>query len=339
MALMLLTACQKDKAETPAPAAAAQQPVPVSVITVAGGAVADGVKFTGTLEEEQTTVLSFASAGTITDLQLEEGQHIAKGQYVGSIDMAQAQHAYDAARATLEQAQDAYNRVKMLYESESVPEIKWVEVQSKLSQAQSQAQIALRAVEDCKLYSPAAGIVTEKLVQSGQNVAPGVPIAKVTGVSKLKVTIPVPESEIASIRLGQKATMQVGALGNRRYNVEVAEKCVLANALSRSYDVKLNILGSQQDLMSGMIATVVLNADTRPRTGGAVVIPANLVQIDDANRSFVWVVSGGKAAKALVECGDFAGSGVVIESGLKAGDKVIAEGQHKVSEGTPVVMK
>lgn len=339
VALTMFGACKDAHKGASQPAADSVQSIPVVVITVAGGAVSDGVKFSGVLEEEQTTVLSFATAGTITELLLDEGQRVEKGQYIGSVDMVQSQRAHEATLAKLEQAKDAYQRVKMLYESESVPEIKWVEVQTKLREAQSSEEIARRAMEDCKLYSPTSGIVTEKLVQQGQNVAPGLPIAKVTGVSNLKARISVPETEIAAIRIGQRAVMEVAALGGKRYNVEVCEKCVLANSLSRSYDVKLAILGPQQGLMSGMIANVVLAADTRPRTDGAVVIPANLVQIDDDNRSFVWVVSNGKAAKALVECGDFAGAGVVIESGLKAGDKVISEGQHKVCEGTPVVVK
>lgn len=339
VALALLGACKSENKNEAKPVADTLQAVPVSVITAAGGAVSDGVKFSGTLEEEQTTVLSFSTAGTITEFLLEEGQHVSKGQYIGSVDMAQAQRAHETTLATLEQAQDAYNRIKMLYDNQSVPEIKWVEVQTKLREAQSSEQIARRTMEDCKLYSPTSGIVTEKIVQQGQNVAPGMPVAKITGVSNLKARISVPESEIAAIHLGQKAVMEVAALGNKRYNVEVCEKCVLANQLSRSYDVKFAILGAQQGLMSGMIANVVFNSDKQPRTNGAVVIPANIIQIDDNNKSFVWTVVNGKAAKTLVECGDFAGAGVVIESGLKAGDKVIAEGQHKVCEGTPVVLK
>ena len=62
-------------------------------------------------------------------------------------------------RASLVQAQDAYDRMKTLYENKSLPEIKWVEVQSKLQQAQSMESIARKNLEDASLYAPFDGVI------------------------------------------------------------------------------------------------------------------------------------------------------------------------------------
>lgn len=317
--------------------------VAVKVLTLSDGQADGSLSYSGSIEEDNVTIASFLAAGTVKTLAISQGQRIQKGQYIGSVDATQPQNALDAACAMLAQAQDAYDRVKMLYESKSVPEIKWVEVQSKLQQAKSSEQMARKAVADCRLYAPASGVVSEKLVEAGQNVAPGMPVAKIVGVGSLKAKVSVPEGEISALRLGQKATVEVDALGGRVFDAVVSEKGIMASALSRSYDVKLRIVGGSADLMPGMVAKVcfahVAPIDKQRASRATLIVPANVVQIDDNNQYFVWTVRDGKALKVVVSCGGFVGDGVVIESGLNAGDQVIVEGQHKVSNGTNVTIR
>ena len=63
---------------------------------------------------------------------------------------------------------------------------------------------------------------------------------------------------------------------------------------------------------------------------------SDIIQIDFHNNRFVWTVVNGKAHKAIVETGEAHGENVDINSGLSAGDKIIVEGQQKVSEGMGV---
>lgn len=328
--------------QTPADGHEAIAPVPVKVIEVNAGGAGGALSYSGTIEEDNATLLSFSAAGTIRSLNLSEGQHIAKGQLVGSVDATRAESAYEGAKAVLAQAQDAYNRIKLLYDSKSVPEIKWVEVQSKLQQARSAEQIARKALNDCRLYAPVSGVVSEKMAEVGQNVMPGVPVAKIVSTGSLKARIAVPEGEVALFSTGRKVVVEVGALNNRRFDAVVAEKGVVANPLSRSYEVKFRIQGAVKDLLPGMVATVTLpDAAARPREAAVeqVVIPANVVQIDEDNHTFVWTVRDGKACRVYVECGEFVDDGVVVTSGLSHGDKVIVAGQHKVSSGMAVAVR
>ena len=85
-----------------------------------------------------------------------------------------------------------------------------------------------------------------------------------------------------------------------------------------------------------MVADVKLDG---ARQTQACVLPAHVVQIDERNNRFVWVASGGKAAKRIVNVGDFTADGVIITSGLADGDMVITAGAQKVSEGMRVETK
>lgn len=241
------------------------------------------------------------------------------------------QSSYDAAKATLVQAEDAYRRMKELHDKGSLPEIQWVEVQSKLQQARSMEEMAQKNLKDCKLYAPFSGVIADKSVEVGQNVVPGMAVGKLVGVSQLKVKIAVPEAEIGSIALRQQAVIKVPALGDKVFASVVSEKGIVANPMSRSYEVKLDVTDTDGSLMPGMVAEVSLAGGN---ARAQVVIPARIVQLDEQNRSLVWVDNQGVAEKRVIACGDFSGNGVIVTSGLNAGDRVIVEGQQKVCNGT-----
>lgn len=329
VSVSLLQACKSEERKQSA------QLVKVEVQSVAALS-ADGVRlFSGTVEEESGSALSFATAGTVQRVFVSEGQTVKAGQLIAEVDPQSARNAYNATLAARQQAEDAYARMKQLHDAGSLPEIQWIEVQSKLKQAVSAEQISKKSLGDCKLYAPIGGYVSEKPVEVGQNVVPGLTVAKVVRIDRVKIKVSVPEEEIASIRQGQTVSVSVAALGNRSFTGRVVEKGVEANPLSRSYDVKVLVQNSSHELLPGMVCDARFEGGRAEAT--ALMLPARIVQIDVDNRPFVWTVVDGKAKKTYVGTGESVGDNVIITNGLSAGDKVIVAGQQKVSEGTRVI--
>ncbi len=329
-AVMLLTGCQSKENQSNE-----RQKVKVKVMQVVSGEQSGTSRYSGTVEEENGTALSFAVPGTIKTLHVKLGQRVTAGQLLATLDPTSMQSSYDAAKASLEQAEDAYQRMKQLHDNGSLPEIRWVETQSKLQQARSMEKIAKKNLSDCKLYAPYSGWIAEKSVEVGQNVVPGAMVTKLVTASLLNVKIAVPETEIANIPAGCKARITVPALDGRTFNGTVKEMGVVANPLSRSYDVKLRVDAPGAELMPGMVAEVALEGKTG-KGGASCVIPAHIVQLDEHNNNFVWVDKDGKASKRIVQCGEFTANGVTVVSGLSGTDRVIVEGQQKVCEGTAI---
>lgn len=311
------------------------QAIRVKVESVASSDANNLATYSGTVEEENATLVSFAVAGTVRSVNVGLGDRVRKGQLIATLDPQSIQSSYNAAKSTLDQAQDAYNRMQKLHEGGSLPEIKWVEVESKLRQAKSMEEIARKNLSDCRLYAPFDGVVASKEAEVGQNVLPGVAVVKIVTGSRLKVKIAVPESEIASIKIGAKARVTVGALGSSSFEGTVAEKGIVANSLSRSYDVKIRLDAGSKQLMPGMVADVDLQKQA-VATATSCALPERIVQIDEKNNKFVWIANGGKAEKRIVTTGDYTPHGVSITSGLNGGDKIIVEGQHKVCEGCAI---
>lgn len=270
--LCLLVGCQSREYQTEH-----SLPVFVKVRTVEDSVSIMEKHYSGTAEEESGTPLSFATTGTVQELHFQVGQQVAKGQLLATLDPTSMQNAYNAAHATLEQAKDAFHRMKKLHEKGSLPDMQWVETQSKLKQAASMEQIASKNLKDCKLYAPYSGVIARKEVETGQNVMPGMPVAQLVTASILRVKIAVPETEISSIEVGQEAVIQVSALGNRAFKATVAEKGIVANPLSRSYDVKLKVEGGHTDLLPGMVTDVSIRFSESNKEP-SYVIPADIVQ-------------------------------------------------------------
>ena len=306
-------------------------PVGVETMKVSQTSVSVTGVFSGTVEEKKRTQLSFATAGTVRTMNVRLGDRVEKGQLIGTLDDTSAQSTYAGARASLVQAEDAYRRMKELHDKGSLPEIRWVEVQSKLDQARSMEALARKALEDCRLLAPFGGVIAGKNGEAGQNVVPGMAVAQLVSSTGQQVKIAVPEAEIGSVAVGQKALVTVPALDGKTYRATVAERGVTADAFSRSYEVKLRVDEADNALLPGMVTNVSLLSSDRRQ---AYVIPARIVQLDEQNRSFVWVANGGKAEKRIITCGEFAGDGVVVAAGLSEGDRVIVRGQQKVCNGT-----
>jgi len=327
--LIAAAACHRESKYTE-PAA-----VRVKTEAVESQPVTGGRSYSGTVEESTGTALSFPVAGTVRQFNVSVGDKVAKGQLIATLDATSLRNAYEISLAALDEAEDAYSRMKQLHDAQALPDIKWVQAQSTLSQARSAAAIARKALDDANLYAPRAGYISEKTADAGVNVAPGIPVVKVVDINPVKVNISVPENEIASMPAQARARVTVSALSGRVFEGVLKEKGVAANPLSRSYDVKFEVQNPQGDLLPGMICDVQMLCDSAQ---SVLTVPVDAVMLDAGNHNFVWVSRNGVAEKRIVDVsGMTGGTRLIVNSGLSHGDSVIVSGQQKVSQGTRVV--
>lgn len=311
------------------------EPVKVHTEPVRTTTLQSGITFSGTVEEASGSTLSFPVAGTVEQIYVSEGQRVQKGQLIAILNDASIKSAHEASVAMLEQAQDAYERLKMLHDSNSLPEIQWIEVQSKLKQAQSAERVARKNLEDSKLYAPYSGVISEKSVDRGHNVLPGMPVVNLVVVNPVKINVSVPENEIANISVGQPVKISVSALNGKIFDGKIAEKGIAANPLTRSYEVKALVVNQGEDLMPGMICT--LSLDSQENTS-AITLPINIIQRNEQNQTFVWVNKKGKATKRIISLGTIVENDIVVTSGLSEDDEIIVSGQQKISGGMEITV-
>ena len=315
------------------PVAAPPQVVKVAVARETDSA--RDLRMSGTIEAERSTSLSFAVPGTVEAVLVQEGETVRRGQALARLTARSYQDAVGIARAKVVQAEDARRRLEPMHRNRTVPEVKWVEVETGLEQARLSLSMAQKNVDDTVLRAPEAGVVARRSVEPGANAVPGAPAFILVQTDTVLATAPVPETHVAGVRKGQAARVVVEAVG-RRFEGFVREVGVLANPLTRTYAVKVAVPNPEGALRVGMVAEVVLRQDDPTL---AVVVPPEAVRIDEAGRPCVYVLaSNGTLRRRAVEVSGYLGEGVALAAGVAAGDRVVVSGSPMLADGMAVTV-
>lgn len=332
---ILLFACDKKDKNVPT----VQPPVKVSVMEISDSSGENGMEYSGTVFSGETTTVSFSVAGTITELYGKEGQKISKGQLLGKVRNGEYLNAYNIAEAELAQAQDGYNRLKKLHDANALPDVKWVEIQEKLKQAENAAEMAKRSLDDASLHSPVSGTITQKFADVGQTIMPAQPIYEIISTNDLTIDISVSENQVGSFAIGERAEVILDAIKSEKIEGKVSQKTITADPLTRSYTVKVSIPNPDGKILPGMLGKVTFpSSEESPEIAVSdFVLPSQSVLLASDNQWFVWVVNDSIARRKFVTVDELVENGVVVTSGLSVGDKVIVAGMQKVGTGTKVI--
>lgn len=309
--------------------------IPVKVTEVALSSDDAYRNYVGTAEGFSAISVSFSGPGDVERVMVSEGQRVSKGQLLAELNSVTIQNAYEASKATLKQAQDAYDRLSELHEKGSLPDIKFIEVETGLEKAKAMEAISRKSLDDCKLLAPIDGVIAKRSVEEGQTVMPGISAFKIVSINNVNINVSIPENEIGDIKIGQQATVQVAALNNREYTGAVDLKGIEANPISHTYKITIRLKNPQSEIMPGMVCKVYLN-QPEGKDNKKIIIPNKSVQISPDGKRFVWLAEEDKARRRFISTGSLADYGVVVEDGLKEGEQLIVEGYNKVSEGMQV---
>lgn len=375
------SACGRRAAEAPEPVAAVQ------VREAARMERAEVVRAGGNVEAYETAEVGFQVAGRIRRVFVEEGQMVSQGQLLAELDptdyrlgadiageeaaaaRAMAEKArtgarrqeLEQARAALEQAEDEYRRMKVLFERKSLApnDFKKIEThwqiakqryeealegarredreaaEARARQAEANAKLSRKRVEDTQLRAPIGGVVARRLADTGEMIAAGMPVVALMKLHPARVRVGVPEAEIGKVRIGQSARVRIPSLGGREFAAKVELVGFAAEPQSRTFPVRLLAPNPSLELRAGMIAEAEI--DTMARVA-ARTVPSEAVWRDPQGSTHVFVYSpqSGRVHARRVRTGRGAEREVEITEGLNEGELVVVGGQHKVKDGMRV---
>ncbi len=330
LSVILIGSCGEKKEQN------AKAPTRVKTQVVTPGMLDNAQTYVGIVEEHEATAVSFTGMGVVKRMLVNEGQAVSAGQLIAEMDDTQARNMLSGAEAQMIQANDALERYKMLHDNGSLPEVKWVEVQSKVAQAQSQLEVAKKNLADCRLTAPVSGIIGKKLIGAGETALPSQAVVNILDISTIKVKVAVPEAEVGGINATTPTSILVEAI-NGSYQGGKIEKGVQADALTHTYDIRINVANGDRKLLPGMVANVRFVSEGSQAIGSKM-IPVTAVQKKSDGSLFVWTVGKDSTAhRTTVTIGQTQGNYVSVIDGLGIGDRIATEGYQKLSENTKVV--
>ncbi len=246
------------------------------------------------------------------------------------------------ARESLETAQTNYlvnqeilvqAKAKLVAANDAIHDIALKENEIELAEAEvKRSQIALDEAEDkleeTEIFAPITGVITEKLVQQGQiissgisNVSGGTALAKIADLSRLYITADVDETDIGSIRTGQKVLITADAFPGESFDgviKRIAPQGIVENSITL-FKVKIEILGKgKSKLKPIMSANVEIITKYAKDT---IYLPREAVWKEDDNY-YAGLVENGEPKKTRVYPGFKNLTQVQMLEGVKKGQKV-----------------
>jgi RND family efflux transporter MFP subunit len=358
--------------------------MPVPVTTVAETQLRDSTEYVATLKSRHTTNVQPQVEGVLTRILVKSGDRVAAGAPLMQIDPSKQRATVRSQEATraqklaaLEYARQQVRRMETLYKGGAASKQQLDEAQSALGQAQADydalgAQVQEQQVQLAyyRVVAPAAGVVGDIPVRSGDRVTTSTLLTTIDQNDALEVYVSVPVERAKDLRLGLpvevlgddgqvQATTQLNFISPQvdDQTQEVLVKAPVPNGqrgLRAAQFVRARLVWSTH---SGVVAPVLavsrINGQyfvfaAEPAPAGGPGSPGSKQGSSAAGAGGAGAPGGtggphGAPGPAMVArqrpitVGDVVGNDYVVLAGLKPGDRIVASGVQKLADGMPIM--
>jgi HlyD family secretion protein len=337
--------------------------IPVKIHTVGKGKINSYLDVTGSTLPLEKAKMGSKVEGTITEILVDEGDIIKKGQILFRLDskdflldierakgaLAFAQAEREKAEHDLEQKENDWKRLSALVERRVIAKHQYDSMKASFSMAQAAAKacesqiqqrkaemdLAEKRYQDSVVKAPFDGVVTKKMLNEGEISslwAYNWEVLEVMDLSKIKIESDISEKHKSQIREGMEANIKVDALPGRKFTGIISIVNPMVDPKERTFRVKIVIPNPERLLTAGMFARIRLLVEEKE---GVITIPVRDV-LERSDGHFVFVVKNGVAEQRKISVGISNGDWIEVTGGLNAGEIIVIEGSHRLQEGSSV---
>ncbi len=338
---------------------------PVRLIEVAAGRGPESqpvLTATGKIVSDHRVAVSTKVSGQIVALFFEQGNRVERGQVLARVEDVLYRARRDEAAARLERAKANlefqkvnFERVSRLAQTESAPDIEFADAKRAVEEAAAQVDaeqatldFAQKALDDCEVVAPIAGVVLSRNVEVGDFVAAeggrgamaNAQFAIIADMTKLRVEVDISELDIIRIRKDMPCRITPDAYKDRRYRGYVLWIDPGANYSKATVQVKVRIEDPDESLRvegSAQVSFYEQLDNGRQDAAASIWIPASACRIDPSGQAgTVFVSSDGRLHETPVRTGRRQGDQIEVLSGLTAGQSIVAENVESLTDGQSV---
>lgn len=296
------------------------------------------VELPGDVETDQNIIIYPEYSGVLTEVLVNEGEEVQKGQILARIDAGglASQLAQLQAQATL--AKTTFERQERLWEQQIGSEIQYLEAQTNYEALQSSVEQLKSQLAKTVVRAPFSGTIDEIFTDQGEVVAPGQSrLFRLINLSNMYITTAVPESYLGDIEVGTEVMVEIASTG-LEFESRVRQVGNFINPNNRTFEIKVAVPAGVEQVKPNQIATVKINDYTSPN---AVIIPESVIQQNAAGENIAFVVeqnsdSTGVAKRRVIATGVTYDERVEVLEGIEPGEIIILDGARNVRDGQEV---
>lgn len=327
----------------------ANDPVPVSVAMPEQTSVAQTLRLSGSLSAEKSARLSPRVDGLVAQVAVDAGSRVTQGDVLLHLDSAIATHEQSEATAATSEAQAAMAEARrLLGEAErlrgqnhiSATEVAGRKANLALATAAFNAALArektaAERLQRHQLPAPFDGVVSAKMTEVGEWVSRGTPVLELVAIDQVRLDVMAPQERFADISKNTAVTVISDALPAVRLTGRITALVPVSDA-ARAFLVRVVVDDNKVTLLPGTSATALFDLASEQQSG--LLVPRDaLLRHPDGGQS-LFVVSNGRAERRIVSTGREGDQGVVILSGIDAGEAVVIRGNEVLRDGQAVTI-
>jgi membrane fusion protein (multidrug efflux system) len=317
-------------------------PTVVSSATVTSESWSNHLEAIGTITAVQGVTLTPEIPGVIRELLFESGSLVKAGDLLVRLDTSSEDAQLRAIEAQVELAQLSVNRQRNLRTNEAVSQAELDTAEATLKQTQANADNIRATIAKKHIRAPFAGQLGLRQVNLGQYLETGRPIVTLQSLATVYADFSLPQQALGQLRTGMTVRVTTDAYPDREFSGTLAVIAPELNESTRSLVLRANLANADFALRPGMFARMAVQL---PERREALVIPGTCILSAPYGDSVFIIESsprtngpaGLTVRQQLVRLGPARGNFVVVEAGLKPGDKVVSSGLFKLQNGAAVL--
>lgn len=315
-------------------------------------------QFPGIAKASKTIDLSFRVSGPLIELPVNRGDEVSTGDVVARIDprdyevnVSTVQGKLNEARAVLTRSEADYNRLKSVFAQDPGATSEAAVDQARQNRDSARANVhslgaSVASAQDQLSYTylkaPFDGTVVDKYVDNFEDVQAKQPIVRIVDDSQIEMVINIPESLIGLAADAKNIEVIFDPFPDRIIPAQIKEIGKEASTTTRTYPVTL-IMEQPEDIkiLPGMAGKASGEPDTKDASklaqGKQVPVTA-ILSPDDIDKTYVWVIDEKtrKVSKREVTTEKLTDTGIMVTTGLEAGEWIATAGVHYLRDGMEV---
>lgn len=310
-------------------------PTAVETVRVRMRSLPNQFETVATLRADESIVVRPEVAGRIQKIHFDEGENVAAGALLFTLDDALTRADLNEANANLLNSKRAHARANELAGRQLIAKSDLDTTQAELAVNQARSASAQTRLSKTQIRAPFSGVTGLRTVSEGDYVNVGQELVQLVRLDPIELDMRAPEVVLSSLALGQQLDFGVDAYRGEIFSATVVAIAPTVDAGGRSVALRARLANPERKLRPGMSARARITLATNAR---ALLVPEQAIW-PSGEQKMVYVVVGGVAKLVPVTLGIRQPGLVEVTAGIKDGDEVVVTGQLKLHDGAKVTTR
>jgi membrane fusion protein (multidrug efflux system) len=309
----------------------------ITTITAKAAVFKHYLELQGSVKTKQNILVYPEMPGILKSIAVKEGQKVAKGQLLATIDDGGLSNQVAQLSATTQLAKTMYERQKSLWDQKIGSEMQFLQAKTNYEAQKNSLEQLKKQQSKATIRAPFSGTIDEIFKEPGTVIAPGMgaEIFRIVNLNKMYVEAEVPERYITSVKKNKEVKINFPVLG-KTVNSKINQVGSFINPDNRSFKIEVPVLNEDGNVKPNLTAKLEINDYTSQK---AVLIPQSIISENASGAQFVYIIKNKNrkkeavAERLIIETGKTQGDLIEVTKNLVAGSEIIMEGARTVNNG------